>query len=435
MSLAYFDGTTMPKISVWAGVGTVSASSLCVRGTGVRGTNIRGVAAGTSLVELPASDIRSITTKQGRDTDTDPAAPGTCAIEFYNTSGNYDHTYTGGTWFGELELGAALEVRMDWAGMTYRRFAGQIVDLSVDAGFQPTATWTATDGLEKLGRIFLPTEVVQFDAQRAGERIGTIADRAGWPTIARALDAGVAVLSPTAFGDFALELMRKTEQSELGFLFVNGAGQLVFYDRYRASTASRSTTVQASFSDTATGSVIEMDSVELSRSRERIYNRAVLTREPRPIDPGIPEEIPPIDSPVEQQADNTGAQADPFGILTYPGTAGQFLATDTQVNGLCELIVARYGTAANRIREVKVAAITQDAWSTLLPLTLLDRISVSRDYGPNTIAAELLIQGMTETITDAPSWDYVFSTSEPPAGVTSPCIRGEGVRGTDNRAL
>lgn len=435
MSVAYFDGTTLPKVSVWAGVGTVSASSLCVRGTGVRGTNIRGVAAGTALVELPAVDVQSITIKRGRDSDTDSASPGTCVVVFDNTSGNYDHTYAAGTWFGELELGAALEVRMEWAGTAYKRFTGQIVDLSVNAGNTPTATWTAADGLEKLGRIFLPTESVALEGQLAGDRIGTLADRANWPTTLRSLDPGVAELQQTAMGDFALELMRKVEQSELGLLFVDGGGQLVFYDRYRSSNASRSVTVQAAFADTATATVVEMDSLELSRSRERVFNRAALTREVRPVNPGTPDEVPPFDSATEQVTDDTVAQADPFGVLSFSGSAGQLLASDAAVKSLTELIVDRYGTPANRIREVTIAAITQDMWSTLLPLTLLDRISVSRDYGPNTITAELLIQGMAETITDAPSWDYTFSTAEVPAAPTSPCVRGDGVRGTDRRVL
>ena len=54
-------------------------------------------------------------------------------------------------------------------------------------------------------------------------------------------------------GASALELMRKTEQTEFGVLYVDGAGVLVFHDRHDAATATRSTVVQAELTDTAGG--------------------------------------------------------------------------------------------------------------------------------------------------------------------------------------
>ena len=96
---------TLPKVTVWAGVGTPEAGSICVRGTGTRGTHVRGVTAGTALVALPTADVQSVTITRGRDSDTESAAPGTCTVTFDNTSGDYDHTYTAGPWFGRLNLG------------------------------------------------------------------------------------------------------------------------------------------------------------------------------------------------------------------------------------------------------------------------------------------------------------------------------------------
>jgi hypothetical protein len=61
----------------------------------------------------------------------------------------------------------------------------------------------------------------------------------------------------------------------------------------------------------------------------------------------------------------------------------------------------------------------------VLPLTILDRVAVTRDYGPNTIAGQLHIQGMTVEI-DAGlgTWRWTLQTSSP--NLTAPIILNVG---------
>lgn len=423
-----FNGTKWPVISVLAGIGGTPAG-VCVRGTGVRGTDVRG---GQATVDIGA-DVQSIRWERGRASVFDAANPGTCTIRLRNSSGDYDPTNTAGAYYPDFKRGAQVAVQVEKPlGMVYKRFTGTITRIEMDVGLWPTTTITIVDALQQLGRTQLAAEVAQFGGDHSGQRIGNIADRAAWPATARLLDQGQATLSPTTFGRSALELIRQAEVSEFGFLFVDASGNLVFYDRHRAETASRSATVQAALTDTAGPGELGMMELTLSLSDDLIVNDAHATRQPDPSQDPELTGITPGDVPVEQAAQNTTSIGDE-GVLSLPTEVGTLLASDAQVLGLLQGIVGLFGTQQVRISEVRVNALRGDLWSVLLPLGLLDRISVRRDYGPNTITGELFIQAMSEEIQVSPSrWDLRFTTSNPPPA-THYCIRGQGVRGADVR--
>lgn len=329
-----------------------------------------------------------------------------------------------------VDLDAPVLIQAEFPPGTYHdRFTGKITDIAVDAGMDPTVTLTCADGLETLGRAALAGEVAQFGGDYTGDRIGHLADRAGWPAAARLIDQGSVQVAPTILGAAALELMRQTELSELGLLFVDGHGNLVFYDRHRTSTANRSVVVQAAFTDTAGG--VEMLALTFAKSADQVINDVHITRAADPAQDPELTGVSPGDMPVEQIATDTASVAR-RGTLSLSTQVGQLLTADPDALGLAAGIVGLYSVPRIRIRQVAVDATTLGLWSQLLPLGLLDRISVSRDYGPNTITGQLLIQAMTEEITDEPSWRLTFTTAEPPPAVGY-CTRGGGIRGADPR--
>jgi hypothetical protein len=304
---------------------------------------------------------------------------------------------------GSLDIGAPIWVRAEYGGAVYDRFYGELADIELDLGYRPTARFTCADGLEKLGRVRIAETVPQFDGDKTGTRIGHLADEADWPTSLRSIDPGYTALGPTTLGDNALPLMRKVEQTELGLLFVDASGRLVFYDRYRTTIATRSTTVQASFSDAGGASDIEMTSLSMSKSRERIFNDVHVLR----------DAFGEGDEPVEQVATDPQSVA-AYGTLSLSGI-GELVRSDADAAAMAQGVLARFKYAQIRIRDVQIEAIAQNKWATILPLTLLDRISVTRDYGPNTVTSELLIQGVAEEIEaqPIPRWDFTFSTANP----------------------
>jgi hypothetical protein len=312
-----------------------------------------------------------------------------------------------------IDMGVPVQVNAEWpAGVTYERFTGAIADINLDAGYSPTVTFTCADGLETLARAQLPVEQPEFDGDRTGQRIGHLADRAGWPATARALDTGYTTLGSTTLGGFALELMRKVETTEFGLLFVDAAGTLTFYDRHRPTTANRSALVQATFTDTQGATDVEMMGLAASRSRELQYNDAHITRDPNP---AIGD-----DAPAEQVATDTTSVAR-YGTLSLPTQLGSLHRDDNECLAMAQYLVGRYSLPMVRIRSVQVEAITQGLWSILLPLGLLDRIATSRDYGPSTVTTQLLVQAMREEIRNDDqnaAWDFTFTTSTPEPTVT-----------------
>jgi hypothetical protein len=300
-----------------------------------------------------------------------------------------------------IEIGMPVRWNTIFNGVTYPRFYGKVTSIRMNLGLEPEVTFECNDGMETLGRARLDKSVPQFDLDATGARINNLADEALWPTSLRSIDEGYTTLGPTDFGDSALQLMKLTEMTEYGLLFCDGSGKLVFYDRHRTTSAARSTIVQADFT------TIELDALESERSTEQAFNVVHITRNPSIVQGEESEE------PIEQTAIDV-ASRDRFGIVEFQGDVGRLLKQDEDAKLMAEGLLHRGKQPKTLISEVRIEAMTLGLWTTLLALTLLDRIKISRDYGPNTVTRELLIQGMSEQVNvNPPRWDINLNTSSP----------------------
>jgi Cellulase (glycosyl hydrolase family 5) len=245
----YFDGVRRPRLQVLAGFGGVLDPGAGYIHLGVGpglGTGLlSGPSAGTNEIDITA-DVRSISLSlRGRTTDIDAADPVTCTIVLSNRHGNYDPSNPASPYAGQLEDGTPVRVRATWQGVAYDRFYGELAGITLDLDVTPdaTVTFTCLDGLEKLGRAYLPQVNPTMDNQRTGTRIGLLADQAEWPSSLRTIETGYTTLGRTVLGETALELMHAAESTEFGLLFADGGGRITFYDRHHPTTATRSTTV------------------------------------------------------------------------------------------------------------------------------------------------------------------------------------------------
>jgi hypothetical protein len=298
-----------------------------------------------------------------------------------------------------IDVGLPVQITSTFAGITYGRFEGTVRNVKMDLGLEPYATLELEDGLGSFGRIRLPNSPTAGDLDYTGQRIGRIADAAAWPTSKRVLDTGYTRLGGTTLGAAALELLRKVEMTEFGLLFVNQDFNLTFFDRHQTTTATRSLTVQADLTD------VEMTTLEAERNVEESWNQVSITR----------SSTGEGDEPVEQVANDLTAQSR-YGVLEFPGTVGELLVQDEDVLAMAQGLIPRGRVPKLGINEIRIDAITLDQWPTLLALTLLDRIKINRNYGPNTINPELLIQSLREEVTvNPPRWALTFTTSVPHA--------------------
>ncbi len=304
-----------------------------------------------------------------------------------------------------LDVGMPGWIRAQFQGVVYDRFYGFCSDISLDLGWDPTVTLTFADGLETLGRARLATIAAGDDGDTTGARLGRIADQTGWPSSLRAIDTGFTTLGATVMGDTALTLAAKVVATEFGVLYVDGAGRLTFADRHHAATATRSVVVQAELTDAGGPADVDMVALEVAKSRDGTCNDVHITREPDPYGQ---------DQPAEQIATSASSVA-AYGLLSLPGQVGALLRSDNDALAMAQWLLTRFPTPVLRVREVRVDAVMLNLWDRLLPLGLLDRVRVRRNYGPNLVLAELLVYGFAEEIrADPPSWTFVLSTQPPP---------------------
>ena len=147
-----------------------------------------------------------------------------------------------------------LRIRAVFGGTEYFLFSGFADSWQDDgqnyAGHYAETTVSASDGMKILeGTNLAPLPSPAGDGELSGARVNRILDAAGWFTDHRSIADGDSEMQGTSLGDTALNLLQLTSDSELGELYVNGAGTLVFRNRNAILSESRSTTVQAVFGD------------------------------------------------------------------------------------------------------------------------------------------------------------------------------------------
>jgi hypothetical protein len=184
---------------------------------------------------------------------------GTVSILLDNTDGRFDPDNLAGPYVaaGVTQLAAMVPVRVQavFEGATYGLFSGFAdgwlpATVTYEGGYAEL-TLPATDAFKVLAGITLPAVGIEGAGAATGARMTDILSRAGWYTSAdrNVISAGNSTLQGTTLGDYALNLMQVAADSEIGQLYVNGAGAVVFRARHDLLTDTRSNTVQAVFGD------------------------------------------------------------------------------------------------------------------------------------------------------------------------------------------
>lgn len=188
------------------------------------------------------------------------AGAGTAGIILRNDDGRFDPDNAAGPYAaaGASALVPMTPVRASatWDGVTYPLFSGfadswEPEDGSNYAGRYAQATLAATDGQKVLAGITLPAATPAGAGELAGARVSRVLNLAGWYTGTgrRRVAAGNSALNAYAGGDTAWNLMQAAADAEIGDLYLDGSGTLVFRERDAILTDARSATVQAVFGD------------------------------------------------------------------------------------------------------------------------------------------------------------------------------------------
>ena len=197
-----FDGARWPRpvLEAQLGGGVPAATTLVLN----MGPGLNTATLGGATWANISDDLRSYGWHRGRASEVDNnAEPGILTVVLRNHHGNYDPTNLSGPYVsgGEslIDIGLPLRLSCTLDGVSYSRFVGFLADLELDLqDDDPTATFTIADGLETLGRTQLDVQgSLLYDGDSTGNRIGHLADEAGWPTTLRDLRDGYTLLGPT----------------------------------------------------------------------------------------------------------------------------------------------------------------------------------------------------------------------------------------------
>lgn len=184
--------------------------------------------------------------------------PGTMATTFDNADGRFDPDNTGSPYaaatFTGIHAMVPVRLRALLGASEYQLYNGfadgwEPQPLDYEGGYAEIGM-SATDGFKILQGQNLPAVATsQGDSELSGARVNRILNSAGWYTDHRRAAGGDSPMQGTLLGDSPLNLLQLTADSEIGELYIDGAGNVVFRNRHAILSETRSTVPQALFGD------------------------------------------------------------------------------------------------------------------------------------------------------------------------------------------
>lgn len=211
---------------------------------------------GVSWIDVSSWGRRGITTRRGSSRIDSPIIryeAGTAAVTLDNTDRRFDPTNTGGPYVSggrsQVTPMRPIRIRATWASTVYDVFRGFVDQWDVDwvADVYSEVTVRATDGFKVLRNKKRPAVTPVGAGEATGARITRILNSAGWSATDRVIAAGNSTVQSTRLEGDALSELQAVADSEIGELYINAAGQVVFRGRHSLLTDTRSNTVQATF--------------------------------------------------------------------------------------------------------------------------------------------------------------------------------------------
>lgn len=205
--------------------------------------------------------VRKLTIRRGASRAEGPVVryeAGTCAVELDNSDRRFDPTNLAGPYVSagipQVRPMCPVRVTATWAGNNYDVFRGfadawQIVWSGPAFSVCTMTSTDATKVLTNFNRVALGSPVGA--GEDSGARVHRILDSAAWPTYDRVVSVGDSTLAGTTMDRSAWEELLLVQDSEIGEVYVDAAGRVVFRNRQASMESPRSAFVQAIFGDGA----------------------------------------------------------------------------------------------------------------------------------------------------------------------------------------
>ena len=347
-----------------------------------------GVLDGTLAGDDVAEFVQEISVTRGRTEQLQQFTTGTCQITLLNNDRRFDPVNTSSPYFDPVDQQSgvqprrAISVSVDGTMI----FKGRITDIDIEYGNGPTDNSTvsimAADDMLVLANSVVEANVTPA-VERSDVRLGTLLDLPEIsPTTPRSFETGTVDLGAYAItaGTNALTYAQKINESEQGYLFVDGAGTLNFKKRVISVFDSSS----VSFADD--GTAIDFVNVGISYGEELLFNKVIVARE----------------GGSEQISDNPTSQAS-YGVAALSLT-NMLLETDAASALLSADLLEKYGVPQYRFDNLVLAMsdLSVPQRASVLSLELADTVKVKRTFSvgtPASVQKGAGIQRITHRIT------------------------------------
>jgi hypothetical protein len=276
--------------------------------------------------------VTEVSTRRGKSQALDRIDSGSASVTVINNDRLFDPLYTSSPFYGALVPRRQLRISSNEEPV----FFGFIddFDISYDPSGQSRARIDASDGFSYLNK----AEIEEYfpDPELPGERIRAVLElpEVSWPEDKKLVEDGVfPLLDNSVEGTNALEYMQLVANSELGTLFIDKSGNLIYQGRDHTATS-----LDIEIADTAAANVAPFNAINVVYGSEYLYNKIVISNADV-----IPEEALAEDAPSQLF----------YGVLTYSST-GLLTEEPTDLQTLADDLLAKYKQPQYRFESVTV---------------------------------------------------------------------------------
>jgi len=379
-----------PEVIVRFGGGAIFANGL-VLGDPVDGLLGTAVLGAFQYATVP--QIQRVSVRRGRNSLDDDFGAGSCTVEFYDDTGDWNPNNPNGAYVGLLQPGVQLQLRVIRNNQPSDVFAGYI--RSFDHQFiigEPWArvTITAEDALYIFNLAPVTTVPGAAAGDLPGDRINLLLDDLQWPTSARAIAPGTVTLQADTGEDRTLlGAIRQVEQTDLGAFFVDTRGRATFLSR--VETAQKASAPGYRFTDV--GQDIRYNGVDFTFNDEDVINVCTVTRLN-----GTPQTV-----------SNTASINEYFSRVFTRNDL--LMQTDDRALQQANAIVAYRRTAKVRLNAIQFEVLDTDSYNAATGADFGTRLDVVKGYPNSSFQIPATVQGIDHEITPS-NWTTTFTVAE-----------------------
>lgn len=383
------------KVEVRFGTGASFGNVLVLGSTtdGILGTNVLGTSTATT-VDI-TSQVQSISTNNGRDRVFDHYDAGTATIRLLDTTGNWNPENTSSPYYPNVLPMRQIRISATYSSVRYYLFSGYIQ--SFDYDYQPglnaaIVTIQAIDAFRLLNLASVTTVTGSAAGDLPGTRVAKILDAISWPAGMRDIDNGaVTMQADPGTTRAALEALQACEDVELGALYADPEGNVVFKDQNALALEANGTPTV--FDDDGTD--IGYNQIQVALDDTELANYVI----------------------VQRSGGTAQVAQDATSVTTYfrrsYSRTGLLFQTDAQALQQANEILNN-----RKNPEIRIESITLDCSgpsNRVLPALSLgigSPIKVFRTQpGGSRLAVDLTIQGISHSISPA-GWTTTFTTAK-----------------------